>query len=143
MSKARGLLSKLISDSLQPIIEGKMQQEGWDALQEKFQHIDGMSPSSIIYEVTSRELAELKDVVEYTSSYQAAFDKVASLLADTSTYTRYTEQHRGILSSHNGYEYWQRILYPCLHHTKGRNGKRRKPSAFQKPSSRSSDITSS
>lgn len=85
MSKARGLLFKLISDSLQPIIEGKMPQEGWDALQEKSQRIDGMSTSSIIYEATSRKL---KDVEEYTSSYQAAFDKVASLLADTSPYTR-------------------------------------------------------
>lgn len=88
MSNARELLSKLISDSLQLIIEGKMPRENWDALQEKFQHIDGMSTSSIIEETTSRKLTELKHVVEYTSSYQAAFDKVASLLADTSPYTR-------------------------------------------------------
>lgn len=41
-----------------------------------------------MYEVTSRKLSEFKSVTEYTSSYQAAFDKVASLLADSSLYTR-------------------------------------------------------
>lgn len=41
-----------------------------------------------MYEATSRKLSEFKSVADYTSSYQAAFDKVTSLLADSSSYTR-------------------------------------------------------
>ena len=88
VSKAGGILSKLISDALQPIIEDKTPQDAWNALQERFQHVDVMSTSRIIYEATSRKLSEFKNVTEYTSSYQAAFDKVGSLLADSSPYTR-------------------------------------------------------
>lgn len=88
MGKAGGILSKLISDALQPIVKGKTPQEGWNALQERFQHIDVMSTSRIISEAISKKLSEFKDVQKYTSSYQAAFDKVAGLLVETSPYTR-------------------------------------------------------
>lgn len=47
-----------------------------------------MSTSRIIYEATVKKLSEFKDVQEYTSSYQAAFDKVAGLLVETSPYSR-------------------------------------------------------
>lgn len=53
VAKTRGILSKIISDSLQPIIEDKTPQEAWNALQDRFQHVDGMSTSKIIYEATS------------------------------------------------------------------------------------------
>ena len=86
--KAGNILSKLISDALQPIIEDKTPQDAWNALQEKFQSIDVMSISRIIYKATSQKLSEFKNVTKYTSNYQAAFDKVGSLLADSSPYTR-------------------------------------------------------
>lgn len=41
-----------------------------------------------MYKATSRKLSEFKSVIDYTSSYQAVFDKVASFLADSSSYTR-------------------------------------------------------
>ncbi len=88
LAKAVGILSKLVSDALQPMIENKTPQEAWNALQERFQHIDVMSTSRIIYEATSHKLSDFKNVTEYTSSYQAAFDKIGSLLADSSPYTR-------------------------------------------------------
>lgn len=44
--------------------------------------------SRIIYEATVKKLSEFKGVLEYTSSYQAAFDKVAGLLLETFPYTR-------------------------------------------------------
>ena len=47
-----------------------------------------MRTSRIIYEATSQKLLEFKTVMEYTSSYQAAFDKVGSLLVDFSLYIR-------------------------------------------------------
>lgn len=88
MSKSAGILSKLVSDQHQPIIEGKTPEEAWNILQERFQHINPMSISRLIYEATTKKLSEFKDVHEYTSSYQAAFDKVVGLLTETSHYTR-------------------------------------------------------
>lgn len=86
--KAGGILSKLISNALQPIIEDKTPQDPWNALQERFQYVDVMSTSRIMYEATSKKLSEFKSVKENKSSYKPAFDKVASLIADSSPYTR-------------------------------------------------------
>lgn len=74
ISKAGGIDSKLISNALQPIIEDKTPQDAWNALQEKFQYVDVMSTSRIMYEATSKKLSKFKGVKEL----QAAFDKVAS-----------------------------------------------------------------
>lgn len=88
MSKASGILSKLVADQHQPIIEDKTPEEAWTTLQERFQRINPMSASRIIYEATTKKLSDFKDVNQYTSNYQAAFDKVVGLLSDTSFYTR-------------------------------------------------------
>lgn len=42
----------------------------------------------MIHDTTTKKLTDFKDIQEYTSSYQVAFDKVVSLLTDTSHYTR-------------------------------------------------------
>lgn len=88
MSKSAGILSKLVSDQHQPIIEGKTPEEAWNTLQERFQHINPMGTSRLIYDATTKKLSDFKDVHEYTSSNQAAFDKVVGLLTETSHYTR-------------------------------------------------------
>ncbi len=41
-----------------------------------------------MFDATIRKLSELQDVIEFTSSYQAAFDTVASLISETSPYSR-------------------------------------------------------
>lgn len=88
VSKAAGILSKLVADQHQPIIEGKPPEEAWTTRQERFQHINPMSTSRVIYEATTKKLFHFKDVHQYTSNYQAAFDKVIGLLSNTSSYTR-------------------------------------------------------
>lgn len=88
MSKAAGIISKLVSDQHQPTIEGKSPQEAWNTLQERFQHINPMSTSRIIYEATTKKPSDFKNVHKYTSHHQAAFDKVVGLLTNTSSYTR-------------------------------------------------------
>ncbi len=88
MSKAASIISKLILDQHQPIIKGKTPQKAWIALQELFQHINPMSTSRTIYDVTTKKLSDFKNVYEYTSHYQASFDKVVNLLTGTSSYTR-------------------------------------------------------
>lgn len=88
MKKAGGILSKLILNALQPIVKEKILQKEWNTLQERFQHINVMSTLRIIYKATSKKLSEFKNVQEYISNNQAAFDKVAGLLVETSPYIR-------------------------------------------------------
>lgn len=88
MSKASGIISKLVYDQHQPIIEEKIFQQAWAVLQERFHHINLMSTSRNIYKATTKKLSDFKNVHEYTSHYQASFDKVSSLLIKTSSYMR-------------------------------------------------------
>ncbi len=46
-----------------------------------------MSTSRIIYDTTTKKLPDLKNVHEYTSHYQASFNKIVNLLTETSSYT--------------------------------------------------------
>ena len=88
MSKAAGILSKIVLDQHQPIIKGKSLQEVWNTLQKCFQHINPMSTSRLIYEATTKRLSDFKNIHKYISHYQAAFDKVVSLLTEIFSYTR-------------------------------------------------------
>ena len=47
-----------------------------------------MSTFQLIYEATTKRLSDFKNIHEYTSHYQAAFDKVVSLLIETFSYTQ-------------------------------------------------------
>ncbi len=88
MSKAAGIISKLVADQHQPIIKGRSPLEAWNILQERFQHINPMSTSRIIYEASTKNLSDFKNVHEYTSHYHSSFEKIVALLTDTSSYTR-------------------------------------------------------
>lgn len=46
-----------------------------------------MSTSQIIYDATTKKLSDFKNVYEYTSHYQAFFDKLVNLLTETSSHT--------------------------------------------------------
>ncbi len=87
MSKAVGIIFKLVSDQHQSIIEGKTPQEAWIALQKRFQHINSISISQIIYDTTTKKLSDFKNLHKYTSHYQASFDKVVNFFIRTSSYT--------------------------------------------------------
>lgn len=117
MSKSAGIFSKLVSDQHQPIIEGKTPEEAWNNLQGRFQHINPMSTSRLIYNAITKKLADFKDVHKYTSSYQAAFDKVVGLLTDTS-HSLYQKKHGNVLPGHNANEYRNRILRPRIGNSK-------------------------
>lgn len=92
MCKAAGILYKIVSDRHQPISEGKTLQEAWIPLQQRFQHINPIVTSRLIYDATSKKLSDFKDVREYISSYQSAFDKVVGPLSETSYYTRHSTE---------------------------------------------------
>ena len=86
-SKAEGVIQKLVADIHHPILEGKSPQEMWRILEERFQHISPMSVTRSLYEASNLKMSDCKGVIEFTSSYQTAFDKIASLLKAESNLT--------------------------------------------------------
>lgn len=46
-----------------------------------------MGISYILYTAFAKKISDYKDVIEYTSSYQAAFNKITSFLKDDSNLT--------------------------------------------------------
>lgn len=87
MSKSVGILSILVANKHQPIIKGKTPEKAQKVLQERFQYINPMSISCLIYKATTKKLLDFKDVHKYTNSYQGTFDKVVDLLTEKFHYT--------------------------------------------------------
>lgn len=87
MSKSTNILSKLMADQHQPIIEGKTLEEAYNAFQERFQHINLISSSYFIYKAITKKQLNIKDIYKFTSGYQAVFNKVVSLLIEILYYT--------------------------------------------------------
>lgn len=69
MSKVASIISKLVSDKYQPIIERKTPQKAWTFLQKCFQFINLMSTFHFIYKVTTQNLSKFKNIYKYASHY--------------------------------------------------------------------------
>lgn len=87
MSKIAKILSKILSNQHQLFIKGKSPHKAWNILQKRFQHTNLRSTSQIIYKATIKKLSDFKNIYKYISHYQAAFNKIISLLTKTSFYT--------------------------------------------------------
>ena len=87
INKIVGIIFKLVLDQYQLIIKGKTPQEAWIDLQKRFEHINPMSTSQIIYNAIIKKLLDFKNIHKYISHYQTSFDKVVNFLIRTSFYT--------------------------------------------------------
>ncbi len=86
-AQSKSIIHELVTDAHHPILENKIAQEIWNALEIQFQHISPMGVSRILHTASAKKMSDFKVVVEYTSSYQAAFDKITSLLKEDSNLT--------------------------------------------------------
>lgn len=84
LTKSAGLIKELVDKSLHPLLSNKSAAEMWTLLKNRFQHISPISVSRTFAEVLNTKLSDCKDIVEYTSRYQVAFDKILSLLNNDS-----------------------------------------------------------
>lgn len=82
LTKSAGLILELVDKSLQPLLNNKSAAEMWAILENRFQHISPMSITRIFSDACNVRLSECKDVVDYTSRYQIAFDKILSIIND-------------------------------------------------------------
>lgn len=83
LTKSAGIIKELVDKNLHPLLNGKIAQEKWAILEARFHHISPMSVTRIFSDSCAVKLSECKDIIDYTSRYQVAFDKITSL-----TYTR-------------------------------------------------------
>ena len=80
LTKSAGIIQEFVDKSLHP--------EMWVILEERFQHISPMSVSQVLVDVCNVKLLDCKEVVDYTSRYQVAFDKLLSLINKESWMSR-------------------------------------------------------
>lgn len=78
LTKSAGLIKELVDKILHPLLNNKTAAEMWTLLEDRFQHISPMT--RIFADALNMKLLDCKDVMEYTSWYQIAFDKILSLL---------------------------------------------------------------
>ena len=78
LTKSAGLIKELVDKILHPLLNNKTAAEMWTLLEDRFQHISPMT--RIFADALNMKLSDCKDVMEYTSWYQIAFDKILSLL---------------------------------------------------------------
>ena len=78
--KSASLPKKLVDKSLHPLLNKKNTAKIWTILENRFQHISVMSVTRIFLDAYLVKLSDCNNVINYTSRYQIAFDKLLSLL---------------------------------------------------------------
>lgn len=79
-TKSTGLIKEFVDKSLHPLLHEKTAQEMWTILATHFHLIFPMIVTRIFTDVCNVKLLDYKDVLDYTSCYQIAFDKLISLI---------------------------------------------------------------
>ena len=107
LSKSAGLIKELVDKSLHPLLSDKSAAEMWTILENRFQHISPMSVTRIFLDACAVRLSNCTDVIDYTSRYQIAFDKLLSLLNNKSWMSKKTMEMtlQGSLLRHLGRDY--------------------------------------
>lgn len=84
LTKSIGLIKELVNKSLHPLLNDKSAVKMWTIFKNCFQHISSISVTRIFLDAYNVRLLECKDIIDYTSQYQIAFDKLLSLLNNDS-----------------------------------------------------------
>lgn len=78
--KSASLIQKLVDKSFHFFLNNKIVTEMWIILKDRFQHISPMSIICIFFDSCNMKFLDNKDVINYTSYYQIALDKILSLI---------------------------------------------------------------
>ena len=107
LTKSAGIIKELVDKNLHPLLNGKTAQEMWAILEARFHHISLMSVIRIFSDACAVKLLECKDIINYTSRYQVAFDKITSLTTEDGWMSRKTVEItlQGSLLQHLGKGY--------------------------------------
>lgn len=84
LTKSAGIIRELVDKSLHLLLHNKTAAEMWIILQDRFHHISPMSISRVFVVACNIKLSDCKNIIDYTSRYQIAFDKLLSLINEES-----------------------------------------------------------
>ena len=85
--KGAGIIGQRVSTQHSHLLVGKSAMERWNILREKFQDISPMAVCNILRRVQALTMAQCKDVMEFCSAYQEAYDAAVNLITDESEMT--------------------------------------------------------
>ena len=107
LTKSAGLIIQLVDKSLHPLLNDKTAAEMWSILENRFQHISPMSVTRLFVDACNIKLSNCKDIIDYTSRYQTAFDNILSLIGEDSWMSKKTIEItlQGCLLRHLGKDY--------------------------------------
>lgn len=80
LTKSVGLIKELADKSLHPLLNNKSSVEMWTILQDRFQHISPMTVTRVFSDACNVKLSDCRNIIDYTSRYQIAYDKILSLI---------------------------------------------------------------
>ncbi len=86
LTKSVGIIKELVDKSLYPLLNNKSSAEMWTILKDRFQHISPMTVTRIFSDTCNMKLSDCKNIIDYTSCYQIAYDKILSLIGENSTW---------------------------------------------------------
>ncbi len=112
LTKSAGIIKELVDKNLHPLLNGKTAQEMWAILEVRFHNISPISVIRVFSDAFTIKLTECKDVLEYTSRYQIAFDKITSFITENDWMSRKTFEMtlQGNLLRHLGKDYLALVL---------------------------------
>ncbi len=107
LAKSAEIIKELVYKSLHSLLNNKTVVEMWTILRDRFQHISPMSITRIFIDAYNAKLSNCKDVIDYTSRYQIAFDKILSLINEDSWMSKRSIEMilQGSLLQHLGKDY--------------------------------------
>ena len=106
-TKSAGIIQELVNKNLRPLLNDKTAKEMWAILESRFHHISSMSVTQIFSDAYVLKHSACKDIINYTSRYQVAFDTIISLTTEDGWMLRRTVEMtlRGSLLRHLGKYY--------------------------------------
>ena len=107
LTKSAGLIIQLVDKSLHPLLDDKTAAKMWSILENRFQHISPMSVTHLFVDACNIKLSDCKDIIDYTSRYQIAFDNILNLIGKDSWMSKKTIEMtlQGSLLRHLGKDY--------------------------------------
>ncbi len=86
LTKSAGIIKELVDKSLHPLLNDKSSAEMWTILKDRFQHISPMTVTRVFSDACNVKLSDCRNIIDYTSRYQIAYDKILSLIGENSTW---------------------------------------------------------
>ena len=85
--KGAGIIGQRVPIQHSHLLVGKSAMERWNILRDKFQDVSPMAVCNILRRVQALTMTKCKDVQEFCSAYQEAYDAAVNLITDESEMT--------------------------------------------------------